>query len=67
MKGSHGHRRRSANLFTIRSHTGGILWMWAADYGETDEVVFPSGSLFNVISVERHEDKAFVALEEVRT
>jgi NAD:arginine ADP-ribosyltransferase len=54
-------------LFTIRSHTGGILWMWAADYGETDEVVFPSGSLFNVISVERHEDKAFVALEEVRT
>jgi hypothetical protein len=52
-------------FFTIRSHTAGILWMWSADYGETDEVVFPTGTTFDVLSVERRGNKAFIALEEV--
>jgi hypothetical protein len=52
-------------FFTIRSHTAGILWMWSADYGETDEVVFPTGTIFDVLSVERRGDRAFIALEEV--
>jgi len=51
-------------LFTIRSRTGAIIWMWSADYRE-DEVVFRTNTTFGVLSLERFGNRAFVALEEV--
>ena len=51
-------------LFIIRSHNGRILGLYADDPGER-EVLFPGGTRFQVLSVERDDDAAVIELEEV--
>jgi hypothetical protein len=50
-------------LFTIRSQKGRILGQYA-DKPAEEEVLFPTGCRFLIISVERRDDVAFIELEE---
>ena len=51
-------------LFIIRSQTGRALGLYAHNHTER-EILFPSGTRFNVTFVERDDDTAVIELEEV--
>jgi hypothetical protein len=51
-------------LFIIRSHSGRDLDYYA-DKPSEQEVLFPSGTPFKVVAVERHGDFAVIEIEEV--
>jgi hypothetical protein len=50
-------------LFTIRSQNGRILGAYA-DKPAEEEVLFPSGCRFLIVSLERREDVALIELDE---
>ena len=50
-------------LFIIRSQTGRALGLYAHNHTER-EILFPSGTRFNVTFVERDDDTAVIELEE---
>ena len=51
-------------MFSIRSKSAAIIWMWSASF-DLDEVVFRPGTVLEILSLEEKGGKVFIALEEI--